>query len=148
MNQFVSELQKIFDQESKLTEINYVGRVCYGKLNNNIRAKIAFVTCGFTDHYEGIRITLINKNEGEIDRNTLLFKDVLGHKKVSNPNFKNGIDPYLWNYGGAVEWYVYKPTGEDYRKLADTINLYLGIFQEPENQQQTTEMDSLSMRQY
>jgi hypothetical protein len=148
MNQFESELKKIIDQGSNLTEVNYVGRVCYGKLNNNIRAKIAFVTCGIMDHYEGIRITLINKNDGEIDRTTLLFKDVLGHKKVSNPNFTNGIDPYLWNYNGTVEWYVYKPAAEDYRKLADTVNTYIGVFKDPESQMQAAQTDSPTLWQY
>ena len=148
MNHFVRELQKMFDQESSLAEVQYIGRACYGKLNNNIRAKIEFVTCGVLDHYEGIRITLINKNDGEIDRNTLLFKDVLGHKQVSNPNFKNGIVPYLWNYGGTAEWYVYKPTGEDYRKLTETVNAYIGLFQEPENQMQTSQTDSPTLCQY
>ena len=148
MNKFVSELQKIFNQGSNLTEVNYIGRVCYGKLNNNIRAKIAFVTCGIMDHYEGIHITLINKNDGEIDRNTLLFKDVLRHKEVSNPNFKNGIDPYLWHYNGTVDWYVYKPTEQDYRKLNSTINTYLSVFQEQENQeQQTSQTESPSLCQ-
>jgi len=149
MNQFERELQKLFDQGSNLIEVNYVGRVCYGKVNSNIRAKVEFVTCNVIDRYDGIRITLINKNDGEIDRNTLLFKDVLGHKQVSNPNFKDGIDPHLWSYGGNLEWYVYKPTEQDYRKLNSTINTYLGIFQEPENQeQQTSQTDSPTLCQY
>lgn len=148
MNQFEQELKRLFDHASRLTDINYIGRACYGKVNNNLRAKIEFVSCNVIDRYDGIRVMLINRNDGEIDRNTLLFKDVLGRKQVGNTNFKDGVDPHLWSYNGALEWYVYKPTGEDLRKLAETINLYLGIFQETENQQQITETDALSMRQY
>ena len=60
-----------------------------------------------------------------MDVNILRFGDLLGKKKVSNPNFSDGILPHLWDDYGKVDWYVYQPTQADYRLLAGTVDEYL-----------------------
>ena len=76
-------------------------------------------------------MTMLNRKEGTIDTNALKFRDIWGRKAVSNPNFKEGIIPYIWE-NKDKEWYVYKPNQKDYQVLADEISQYVGLFQESE----------------
>lgn len=81
--------------------------------------------------YNGIVMTMINRKEGTIDTNALKFQDIWGKKAVSNPNFKEGIVPHIWENKGKA-WYVYKPNHKDYQILAAEISQYVGLFQEAE----------------
>ena len=75
-------------------------------------------------------MTILNRSDGQVDTLRLRFKDVLGTKQVSNPNFKNGVSPHVWIYNGKAERYAYHPTSQDYQKLFGAVNDYLDIFQE------------------
>ena len=94
------------------------------------RAKIQFTTCGTADHYEALQMTILNRSDGQVDTLRLHFKDVLGTKQVSNPNFRNGVAPHAWTYNGKTEWYAYHPNSRDYQKLTDAVSDYLDVFQE------------------
>ena len=129
MNFFINELQKIMGE--KYPDATYVGRTCYIRMNEMNRAKIKFATCGTVDQYEALQLTILNRNDGQVDRIALWFKDVLGRKQVNNLNFRNGLDPYAWTYQGKTEWYGYQPNDQDYKKLSDAVHSYLEVFQEP-----------------
>jgi hypothetical protein len=81
--------------------------------------KTFFITLGYANHYEGISISIVDKNNGIIDKNTIKFADVWGKKQVSNPNYRDGIHPYIWKDGRQAEWYVYKPTPRDMELLSE-----------------------------
>ena len=49
---------------------------------------------------------------------------------VNSPNFREGVDPHIWKYQDELEWYAYKPTTEDYEKLASAVDNYLEVFRE------------------
>ena len=128
MTFFEKELRRIV--EPNYPDATFVGRACYVRLSEMNRAKIQFTTCGTADHYEALQMTILNRNDGQVDTLRLRFKDVLGTKQVNNPNFKNGISPHAWTYNGKTEWYGYHPTSQDYQKLSTALNDYLDIFQE------------------
>lgn len=48
-------------------------------------------------------MTLLNRREGEIDSSLLRFRDLWGMKKVSNPNFREGVSPHLWLNNGKAD---------------------------------------------
>lgn len=131
MNYFEQELRRLFGNDENITDKRFVGRAFFGKLTDNLRARIEFVTLGIADHYEAIKATIINRNDGPVDSITLRFSDLLGKKAVSNPNFKNGVTPYIWRYGEEISWYVYKPTKSDYDQISEAINGYLDVYREP-----------------
>lgn len=108
-----------------------VGNACYGRLTDNIRVKVNFQTGGIADHYDRLKVTLLNRNEGIIDSMVLTFQDVLGIKKTSNPNFRDGVNPHIWSYGRETKWYVYQPGEADYKKMSEAVNTYLEVFKEP-----------------
>lgn len=136
MTFFEQELRKLLERGTILAEPKIVGNCCYGRLTDQIRAKIQFQTGLVADHYDRLKVTLINRNEGVIDSLTLKFQDVLGVKQTTNPNFREGVSPHIWAYGRDVSWYVYQPTHEDYKKLSQAMNTYLELFQEPEETMQ------------
>lgn len=91
MNFFEQELHRIV--APKYPDATYVGRACYVRLNELNRAKIQFVTGIVANQYHALRISILNRNEGQVDALLLNLSDILGKKQTNNPNFKNGITP-------------------------------------------------------
>ena len=131
MTKFEQELRRMFDHDAVFPHTRFVGNACYGRLTDQIRVKICFQTGRIADQYDRLNVTLLNRNEGVIDNMVLKFQDIWGRKKVSNPNFREGVFAHLWKDGNAVDWYVYHPTEADYQKLAGAVKTYLEVFQEP-----------------
>ena len=136
MTFFEQELKKLFADDTAFMDKRFIGNACYGRLDHNIRIKIRFTTCGVADQYEALKVTLLNRNEGEIDNMMLYFHDLWGIKKTGNPNFGEGISPHIWRNREKTEWYVYQPNKDDYQKLADAVRAYVETFQEPIQGQQ------------
>ena len=128
MNFFEQELHRIV--APKYPDATYVGRACYVRLNELNRAKIQFVTGIVANQYHALRISILNRNEGQVDALLLNLSDILGKKQTNNPNFKNGITPYIWDDYGKADWYVYHPNSGDYQQLTDAVSDYLEVFQE------------------
>ena len=130
MNFFESELKKIMGSSNILKDQKFVGRMCYGTISEDIRARVEFVTLGVHDHYAGIKASIINRKEGVVDSILLRFTDIWGKQKVSNPNFREGVNPHIWTDSGKSDWYVFHPAKADYQKLADSVENYLSVFQD------------------
>lgn len=128
MNFFEQELRKLMDESVILKDKKYLGRLCYGTVGEDIRARIEFVMSGTHSHYDGIKASIINRKEGVIDSMLFRFSDVWGKRKVNNPNFKDGMMPHIWTNDGKSEWYVFHPGKEDYRQLFTEIEQYLSVF--------------------
>ena len=128
MNFFEQELRKIVGDRSPDT--TFVGRACYVRLNEMNRVKIRFISTEISNHYNALRLTILNRQEGEVDNLLLRFSDLLGKKMTSNPNFPSGITPHIWDDNGKLSWYVYQPSSQDYQTLSDATSDYLQIFQE------------------
>ncbi|AGL02882.1 hypothetical protein [Desulfoscipio gibsoniae] len=136
MNYFEQELRRLFGNDTAISDKRFVGRAFFGRLTDNLRVRVDFVTMGTADHYEALKATIINRNDGQVDALTLRFTDLLGRKAVSNPNFREGISPYIWKYGDKIEWYVYTPTKADYNQISEAINDYLDVYREPRLEQE------------
>lgn len=131
MNFFEQELRKIIGQSTAAADASYVGRSCFVRLNPDLRAKLTFITMGIASHYGALKMTILNRKEGEVDNTVLRFSDLLGKKQVMNPTFKSGIFPYIWDDHGSPMWYVYQLKQEDYQLLAESVDEYLQVFQPP-----------------
>lgn len=148
MNYFEQELRKLFGNDAAISDKRFVGRAFFGKLTDSLRVRVEFVTMGVADHYDAIKATIINRNDGPVDSVTLRFSDLVGKKAVTNPNFKNGVTPYIWKYGEEIDWYVYKPNKADYDRISEAINDYLDVYREPklEMEQSCQSENGLTMR--
>ncbi len=130
-NFFEQELRKLFGDGKIISDPTYSGRACFGTLGRDLRARAQFVTSGYADHYDSLKITVLNRMDGPVDTLMLKLKDLLGMKSVpGNPNFRNGVSPYIWVYQGKAEWYAYHPTAADYKTIQQAAEQYLGVFRE------------------
>lgn len=127
MTFFEQELRKIVSSE--YPDTTFVGRACYVRLSDMIRAKIEFTTCGRADRYEALKMTILNPTDGEIDTLRLHFADIWGRGQVNNL-LNQQFGPYAWTDNGKTEWYAYYPDEGDYQKLTDAVADYLEVFQE------------------
>ena len=128
MTFYEQELRKIVGEQ--YPDATYVGRACYVRLSDMNRAKIQFVTGIVANQYNALQMTILNRSEGQVDTLRLHFSDLLGTKATSNLNFRNGVDPHIWDDYGKVDWYVYHPTRQDYKILSDAVSEYLDVFQD------------------
>ncbi len=128
MTFFEQELRKITSLCAGITPPVFAGRACYCDLGEDNRARLEFVTLGYADHYEALQATILNRAEGKVDSLLFRFSDIWGKKQVTNPNFRDGVIPYIWSDGRKTDWYVYHPNDADYKQLAASVGAYLDVF--------------------
>ena len=130
-NFFEQELQKLFGDGKIINDPTYSGRSCYGTLGKDLRVRAQFITTCISDEYDALKLTVLNRTEGQVDALVLKLKDLLGKKPVpGNPNFPNGVSPYIWNDYGKLEWYAFRPTAADYETIRQAAEQYLGVFRD------------------
>ena len=131
MTFYEQELRKLFENSGLIDRPQYSGRVCVGELGKDLRVRAEFFSAHVANQYDAIRLTVLNRTEGVVDRTLLHFKDVWGQKPVpSNPNFRSGVMPHLWDDRGDVDWYIYRHNAADYDLLRQAIGQYLSAFRE------------------
>lgn len=131
MTVYEQELRKLFEHSNLVDRPQFSGRVCVGDLGKDLRVRAEFLSTHISSQYDAIRLTVLNRTEGVVDRTLLRFQDVWGKKQVpNNPNFRSGVIPHLWDDYGKVEWYAYHPTAADYAALRDAVGQYLSAFRE------------------
>ena len=133
MTFFERELRKIV--QPIYPDAVFVGRACYVRLSEMNRAKLQFVTCGMADRYEAIQMTILNRNDGQVDALRLRFADLWGKGRTDNPYIRRS-GPYAWTDNGQTDWYAYRPTAADYETLTNAVSSYLEVFQEQTAAQQ------------
>ena len=121
MTFFENELKKMFENNSALTDIRYVGNALVGRLTEDTIAKITFASSINHGHYPSLLITVINPKSGDVDRQTLNFSDVFGQPK--------GV--YVCDNDREVYWCGFKPGSQEYKKINCAAEQYLEMFLEP-----------------
>jgi len=128
---FEQELRKLFGDGTVIQAPQFVGRSCLGTLGNDLRVRAQFITMGISNQYDALRLTVMNRTEGDVDKIVLRMRDVIGIKPVpGNPYFKNGVSPYIWDDHGDVGWYAFRPTEADYRAIRQAAAQYLDVFRD------------------
>ena len=86
-NFFERELGRVFGDGQVIRDPTYSGRACLGTLGKDLRVRAQFITTGYADHYDSLKITVLNRTDGPVDTLVLKLKDLLGKKSVpGNPN--------------------------------------------------------------
>lgn len=129
MNTFERELKKIFDGCASISNPTFVGSACYGDVGPDLKAKIQFVSMGIHNQFEALKITILNRTEGQVDTVVMRLSDLLGKKRT--PSFPEGVSPHLWKYQDKVEWYAWCPTSADYKIIREAAASYLDVFRQP-----------------
>ena len=130
-NFFERELGRVFGDGQVIRDPTYSGRACLGTLGKDLRVRAQFITSGYADHYDSLKITVLNRTDGPVDTLTLKLKDLLGKKPVpGNPYFPNGVAPHIWLDQGKPEWYAFQPTAADYDTIRQAAKQYLDVFRD------------------
>ena len=131
MNFFEGELRELFGDGQTISDPNFTGKICLGTLGKELRVRAEFVTTGVMDHYDAMKLTVLNRSGGSVDTLLLRFRDIWGRKPVPrNPNFANGVIPHIWTCNGQTEWYAWVPTQADREQLVRQVRQYLEPFRE------------------
>ena len=139
MTAYEKELRKLFENSNLMDRPQFSGRVCVGELGKDLRVRAEFFSTCVANQYDAIRLTVLNRTEGVVDRTMLRFKDVWGKKPVpGNPYFRDGVLAYLWDDRGDVDWYAYHPNAADYDSLRQSIGQYLSMFRERTSEREQT----------
>ena len=139
MTAYEKELRKLFENSDLMDRPQFSGRVCVGELGKDLRVRAEFFSTCVANQYDAIRLTVLNRTEGVVDRTMLRFKDVWGKKPVpGNPYFRDGVLAYLWDDRGDVDWYAYHPNAADYDSLRQSIGQYLSMFRERTSEREQT----------
>lgn len=127
MNFFEKQLRQMFGGNGIITDAKFVGKTMLGKLDDELRVKLQFVTTGTAREYTAIKASIINRKDGVVDQQTFKFSDIIGMK----PHRIRGQEaPYMWEYNNKPEWYT-PVTIEEKAKIADTVLDYVEMYQEP-----------------
>ena len=117
----------MFGENSILTDMKFVGKTMLGKLDEEKLLKLQFVTTGHADHYTAIMASIINKNDGVVDKQTFRFSDIVG--MYNRGNGLGQISPYIWEYNGNPEWYT--PLSNPQKaEIASTVLEYAEMYQD------------------
>lgn len=125
------ELRKMLRFTRLCEDSTFVGPTCYVRVNKDVRMRIEFPNS--SNSYHSLMMKMINRKEGLIDTNNLRFSDVWGEKDVSNTGYPGGkAYACIEERDSKFDWRLYHPDQSDYQILADTIDRYVGIFQDEE----------------
>ena len=131
MNFFEKELRNLFGSSPMLRDAHYCGRTCLAKLDEDLRVKLQFTTTGYADHYDAIKLAVINRTDGVVDQQLFRFSDIIDQQH--SPGMMS-VTPQIWDDNGKPEWY--RPISQEQRsQIANTILDYVGMYQgeTPEN---------------
>lgn len=125
MNFFEAQLKWMLGNRSEFENAKYVGRACYVPLSNGTNIRAEFVTQGTYQKYEALKLSAINKADGQIDSVLLKFEDFC----ASRPGSTAGTyTPHIWTYNNKSEWYGSPPKYSEKESIADAACDYVRMY--------------------
>lgn len=125
MDFFEKEMRTLFGDNTVMSDLKFTGKTMLGRLDENKLCKLQFVTTGTAGKYTAIQSTIINSDDGVIDKQLFKFSDIIGYFCSS---LSDKIEPNMWDYN-KPEWYT-KVSQSDKAKIADTVLEYVEMFQD------------------
>ena len=127
MNFFESELKRMFGDAENISDAVFVGRTMLGKLDDELRVKAQFISTHIAKHYDAIQVSILNRTDGVVDKETMIFGDIIGQKFTK---CSDKVNPYMWEEStGKAYWYTPISITEK-AQIADTVLDYVGMYQE------------------
>ena len=124
MNFFQQQLKWILGNQPEFQDAKYVGRACFVPLVDGTRIKAELITRGTHEKYEALKLTAMNKAEGQIDATILEFKDYFAAQKGSTAG---AFTPHIWIYREKPEWYG-APGYTEKEELGKAAGEYVRLF--------------------
>ena len=126
MNFFESELRLMFGNNNIINDPKIVGRTLLGKLDDDLRVKLQCVSTGISKHYNAIQISILNRTDGVVDKETMRFGDIIGLK---NDHGTPSVYPYMWEESNSKAYWYTPVSISEKAQIADTVLDYVGMYQ-------------------
>lgn len=127
MNFFEGELRQMFGNAESISDAKFVGRTMLGKLGDDLLVKAQFISTHVSKQYDAIQVSILNRTDGVVDKETMLFGDIIGQK---NTGITGRVNPYMWEESvGKAYWYTPVSISEK-AQISDTVLDYVEMFQE------------------
>ena len=127
-NFFEEELRKLFGNGEAIGNPVFLGNVCAGTLDGDLRVRAEFAATEEKDEYDALLIRVIHRGGGEIDRLTLRFLDVWGKRPYHRrPQTVEDTEPRVVALANRTDW-VGTPDDEDRRILRERVGQYLDVY--------------------
>jgi len=127
-NFYEKELKRMFESSEYISEDSvYAGKAVITKISDDLRAKVEFVTDRVANQYEGLRLSIINRNEGVVDSQTFKFYEIIGLKGSDRK-------PHIWDDNGKLSWFVYEPTLSEKEAIGEKVDSYIEMYVDEEMQ--------------
>lgn len=124
MNFYEKQLQRMFGESELLpADTVFAGKAMLAKISNELRAKVEFVTARVSGQYEGLKLSIINKNQGLIDSQTFMFHEIIGLKGTARDR-----KPHIWDDNGKASWFGYEPTATELEAIASKVENYIEMY--------------------
>ncbi len=126
MNFHEKEMRSLFEHTDIIQDPKFCGKMMLGKLDDDLRVKLELIDTYISGQYNALRLTLINRTEGVVDKGVFKFSDILGkyQGRGSSP-----IDYHMWEYNNKPEWYT-PITASQKAAIADRVLEYMEMFQD------------------
>ena len=127
MNFFEQQMRQMFGNSDIIKDAKFTGRTMLGKLDDELRVKLQFVSTFISKQYDAIQVSIINRTDGVVDKETIRFGDIIGQK---NTNITGNVNPYMWEESiSKAYWYTPVSISEK-AQIADAVLDYVGMYQD------------------
>ncbi len=125
MTFFERQMRRLFADSGFLSEDTiFSNKVMVSSIGKDLRAKVEFAHTHVLDHYDALKLSIINRTQGVVDSQVFKFRDIIG--------LKNGQEPHIWDDNGRTDWYMYKPTSAEFESIQNEVEEYIGMFADQE----------------
>jgi hypothetical protein len=90
--------------------------------------KLEFTSSETSENFEGVKVTIINKNMGLIDSATFRFADILDKNPPPHGELNITKHFYIQNINNNYEWIPGKPDSLEIKQICRAIDNYLAVF--------------------
>ena len=127
MNFFESELRQMFGNAENISDAKFIGRTMLGKLDDDLLVKAQFVSTHVAKQYDAIQVSILNRTDGVVDKETMVFGDIIGTKMT---RCSDKVNPYMWEES-VGKAFCYTPLSiTEKAQISDTVLDYVEMFQE------------------
>ncbi len=126
MNFFEGELRLMFGNNNIIHNPKIVGKTLLGRLDDDLRVKLQFVSTYVSNHYDAIQVSILNRTDGLVDKETMLFGDIIGLK---NDHGTPNVNPYVWEESSRKAYWYTPVSVSEKAQIADAVLDYVGMYQ-------------------
>lgn len=127
MDFYEQEMQKMFGENQCLQKTEFVGKTMLAMLDDRKLLKVEFINTAAANHYNAVRVSIIDKENGVMDKQIMKFSEIIGTYKLRSSS--ESIQPFMWDDGERSEWYV-PITNAQKAKIAEKVISYAEMFQD------------------